>query len=140
MNTESVVLDGKRVGDIYDDAVYVSFRRVDKSGKREGHLFRGGEKSASYAIAKKTAAWGINDSLLRHLKSRGIEVIAIWTTDRNTIQWLSRERVEKSTYVLDMGHGLQRFIHYHEWNVIDDIGTLVEHTKEIMGMKRRKVA
>lgn len=130
MKIEAVNYNGKQVGNILADLVYVSHRKFSK------HLFRGGKPTVKAAIKAGTAMWGISHDLLKLLKDAKVKVVAIEA--EGTVYWASLERFVRTSSFLEMDNqGLQKFMKLNEWNVYLSINELVE---AVVATYRREAA
>jgi len=126
MRIEKVELNGNQVGEVYDSLVYVSHRKESK------HMFRGGKKTTNDAKKLGVASWGIDMALFPILKDMGVVIVAINDLESKIVYYTTLKLFEDKGRVLQLGHGLQKFLTLGHFRVANSIIALVGAVREVV--------
>ena len=114
-------------GKIVDGIAFLSARDA------KAHLYRGGAKTVNSAIKNKTASWGINKDVLEEVKGRGVKIVIIADKYFSKYFWVALKKFDSvGATEVDMGHGAQRHILFHEWNEAEDVEQLISVAKKVL--------
>jgi hypothetical protein len=92
MRIQEYVRNGKKYGEIVNNAVFISRRKKSK------HLFRALD------------AWGFDVDALEDLIALGVKLIAVYDTEGRAVYYANPARVNTDGKVMNFGHNPQRFL------------------------------
>jgi len=118
LKIERVFYEGKNVGEIVNNAIYLSRRKQSK------HLFRGGKKSVAQAIKDNTACWGISNGIIEQLKLKNIDIVCVKDEETQIVYWTSLEKIANGK-VLQIQKDMQKFLELSKWNIVKNFDELL---------------